>query len=72
MNFDLSTALRFLQSVGPVVAQLPAVKQVFDTAVSTLHETDQATAQAGYADLIGDNDDGHRRLQEKLRTAEGR
>ncbi len=69
MNFNLATALRFLQGVGPVVAALPAVKHVFDVAVATLKPADQEQAKAGYADLIADNDDGHRRLQEKLERA---
>lgn len=67
--FDLATALRFLQAVGPVVAALPAVKQTFDTAVAALRGDDQEQAQEAYRDLIADNDDGHRRLQEKLAAA---
>ena len=69
MNFDLATALRFLQAVGPVVAQVPAVARTFETAIAALTGDDQEQAKEAYADLIADNDDGHRRLQEKLAEA---
>lgn len=66
---DLATVLRALQAVGPITAALPAVRHVFDVAVAMLSDPDQATAKEAYADLIADNDDGHRRLQEKLEAA---
>jgi len=69
MRFDLETALRFLQGVGPIVGALPAVKSVYDAFVNNLEPRDQAEAKEAYADLIADNDDGHRRLQDKLAAA---
>lgn len=68
-KLDLETVLRAAQALSPAVAALPAVKRLYDAGVSLLSEKDQATAQEAYADLIADNDDGHRRLQEKLAAA---
>lgn len=68
-EFNLATALRFLQAVTPAAAALPAVKAVFDVAVSTLSKPDEKEAKESYRDLIADNADGHRRLQEKLAEA---
>lgn len=70
MSLDLSTFLRAAQSIGPVLAQLPAVRTVLDAAVNLLgSKPDQDTAKEALADLIADNDDGHRRLQAKLAEA---
>ena len=69
MNFDLATALRFLQAVGPTVAAVPAVARTFEQAIAALKGDDQKQAKEAYADLIADNDDGHRRIQEKLEKA---
>jgi hypothetical protein len=69
MNFDLATLLRAAKAVGPVLAALPAVRALFDQAAAALSDDDQATAKEALADLIADNDDGHRRLQEKLDAA---
>lgn len=67
--FDLATFLRAAQAIGPVLAQVPAVGRLLEQAKEALSPTDQATAQEALADLIADNDDGHRRLQEKLAAA---
>ena len=67
--FDLATFLRAAQAIGPVLAQVPAVGRLLEQAKEALDPTDQATAQEALADLIADNDDGHRRLQEKLEIA---
>lgn len=69
---DLATFLRAAQTIGPILASVPAVKHVLDAAMALLDEPDQATAKEAYADLIADNDDGHRRLQEKLAAAAAR
>ena len=66
---DLETILRAVSAFTPAVAQLPAVKRLIDAGVSMLAEKDQAVAQAAYSDLIADNADGHRRLQDKLAEA---
>lgn len=66
---DLATVLRAAKAIGPVLVALPAVRRVFDEAVAALSTDDQAVAKEALTDLIADNDDGHRRLQEKLEAA---
>ena len=70
--FDLATFLRAAQAIGPVLAQAPAVAHLLEQGWRTLQPSDQSTAQEALADLIADNDDGHRRLQEKLDEAAAR
>lgn len=67
--FNLETFLRAAQAIGPVLAQVPAVGRLLEQAQQALAPTDQATAKEALADLIADNDDGHRRLQDKLHAA---
>jgi hypothetical protein len=67
--FDLVTFLRAAQAIGPILAQTPAVARLLEQAKEALSPTDQATAKEALADLIGDNDDGHARLQAKLAEA---
>jgi hypothetical protein len=67
--FNLENALKVLRVVGAATAKAPEFKALFDQAVTALHPADQATAKAGYADLIAENDEGHRRLQAKLAAA---
>lgn len=69
---DLQTVLRAAKAVGGITAALPAVRAVFDAAVAALSTDDQAVAKEALADLMADNDDGHRRLQEKLDAASRR
>lgn len=68
---DLATILRAMQAIGPLVAAAPAVKKLLDEGMAVLRPADQVTAKAAYADLVGDNDDGHARLQAKLDKAAG-
>ena len=70
--FNLTSILKLLPVVGPVVAALPEFKSVFDQIVGTFGEHDQATLKAAYADIMADNDEGHRRLQDKLLAASRR
>lgn len=67
--FDLSTFLRALPVIGPVISAAPEVKALFDGVVTMLHPKDQATAKAALADIMADNDEGHARLQAKLAAA---
>lgn len=69
MAFNLSSILNLLPAVGPVVAALPQFKEVYDQIVGTFKEKDQAVLREAYADLMAENDEGHRRLQEKLAEA---
>jgi len=67
--FDLSSILRLLPVVGPVIAAAPEFKAIYDQITDTFDETDQGTLKEAYADLIADNDEGHARLQAKLAAA---
>lgn len=67
--FDFKSILGLLPAVGPVIAALPQFKAVFDQIVGTFNNDDQASLKDAYADLIADNDEGHRRLQDKLAAA---
>lgn len=67
--FDLSSILKLLLAVGPVVAALPEFKAVYDQIVGTFGDKDEAALKEAYADLIADNDEGHARLQAKLAKA---
>ena len=64
---NLANVLRAMLEVG---ANLPAFKSLFDQAVGTFSEADQASLQAAYRDVMAENDAGHRRLQAKLAAAE--
>jgi hypothetical protein len=70
--FDLSSILKLLPAVGPVVAALPEFKKVYDQIVGTFKEDDQAVLKDAYADLMAENDEGHARLQKKLDAASKR
>ncbi|MES2902843.1 MAG: hypothetical protein V4696_01535 [Pseudomonadota bacterium] len=69
---DLASILKLLPAVGPVVAALPEFKKVYDEIVGTFNERDQAALKDAYADIVADNDEGHRRLQDKLAAAANR
>ena len=67
--FDLRTLLGALPVIGPVVAAAPEFVKLFDQIVDTLNPDDQATAKEALADLMAENDEGHARLQAKLKAA---
>ena len=69
---DLTKLLGLLPIVGPAMARVTAFGDWFHQAAATLHPADQATAKAALADIQADNDEGHRRLQEKLEQASRR
>lgn len=69
MNPLLRTLLRSLPVVGPVIAATQEFKALYDAAAALLSEDDQQAAKESYADLIANNDEGHRRLQQKLQAA---
>ena len=66
---NLETILRAISAIGVVTAKLPEVSAIIIAASNMLSEEDQAVAKEALEDLIADNDEGHRRLQEKLRAA---
>lgn len=68
---NLETILRAISAIGVVTAKVPDVSAIIIAASNMLSEDDQAVAKEALADLIADNDEGHRRLQEKLRRALG-
>lgn len=67
--FDFASVLKLLPAVGPAVAALPEFKKVFDQIVSTFKSDDQEQLKEAYADLVAENDEGHKRLQDKLAAA---
>lgn len=67
--FKLTDVLGMLPVVGPIVAKLPEFKKVYDQIVGTFGEKDQQVLKNAYADLMADNDAGHKRLQDKLAAA---
>ena len=66
---DLTKLLSLLPIVGPAMARVGEFTSWFHQAAAVLHPKDQATAKAALADIQADNDEGHRRLQEKLQQA---
>jgi hypothetical protein len=66
---NLESILKAMQAIGPATAAIGAVKDLIETGISLLRSGDQETAKEALADLIADNDVGHRRLQEKLQEA---
>ena len=71
--FDLSSVLKLLPAVGPVVAALPEFKKIFDQIVATFDDPrDQNTLKSAYVVLMRENDEGHRRVQSKLDAASKR
>lgn len=64
--------LNLLKIVPAAVAAAPEFVELFNLGKATLSETDQETLQAALEDVQADNDEGHRRLQEKLAAAAAR
>jgi hypothetical protein len=67
---DLTTILKLLPVVGPVVAKTAEFVEWYHEASSALHPVDQRTAKDALADIQADNDEGHARLQHKLASAQ--
>jgi len=68
--FDLTSVLKLLPAVGPVVAALPEFRKIYEQITATFDDKpDQDTLKEAYVDLMNDNDAGHKRLQEKLKRA---
>lgn len=71
MPFAIPAVLKFLQVVGPLTARAPEFIAIFNQIKSTFKsDTDQATLQKAYEELLAENTGGHARLQEMLRKAE--
>jgi hypothetical protein len=66
---NLAAILKVLDMVGPLVAQAPEFIEMYRQAVRALSVSDQMVAKAALADAQADNDEGHKRLQEKLAAA---
>lgn len=69
MPFSLSSILSLLPVVGPIVAKAPEFIAVFNDIKATFAEDDQETLQSALEDVQADNDEGHARLQQKLKEA---
>lgn len=66
---DLTKLLALLPVVGPVIARAPEFIEVFNDFRDMLDPADQETAKQALADIQAENDEGHARLQAKLRDA---
>ena len=69
--FDIASLLKLLTVLDSAAASLPEFKKIYDQIVATFGSRDQTTLKQAYVDLMADNDDGHRRLQDKLKAIEG-
>ena len=69
---NLETILAAIRAIGPVLGALPAIRKIFEHAISLLSEDDQEVAKSALAELRDDNDALHERLQSKLADAEKR
>ena len=71
MRLPIIDILKALPVVGPTVAATVEFKERFEALVSAHGPEDQAKLREALEDVIADNDEGHRRLQEKLAAAAG-
>lgn len=70
MDINLSTILGAIKAIGGVTLGVSPVKAVIEQAIALLaNKDDQETAKASLAQEMADNDEGHKRLQEKLAEA---
>lgn len=73
MKFDLFTVLNALPAIGPIAAQAPAFRALFDQIVATFDdEADQGLLKDALEDIRADNDAGFARLDAKLAAAAAR
>lgn len=68
----LSTFLKALDAMGPILAAAPEVQEIFTIAARVLGSDDQDELKALLAELRADRIAGHARLQAKLAEAAGR
>lgn len=66
---SLADILKALQAIGPVLAAVPQVQEVFRVAARLLQGDEEVEVNAILDDLARDNDLGHLRLQAKLAQA---
>lgn len=69
MDLTVEGVIRAMTLVG---SNLPAFKALLDQVMGLFDPADQSTLRAAYEDARKDNDEGHRRLQEKLAEASRR
>lgn len=67
--FDFRTVLSSIAEAVPVLAQAPALVGLFENVIEGFDGQEQDDLKEALADARADNDEGHRRLQEKLRAA---
>lgn len=67
---NVQTVLSALPNLIPLMGQAMAVKTLVEEVVASFNSpADQATLREAIADLQAENDEGHRRFQEKLAAA---
>ena len=65
----LLNLLQLVYNTPSLITKLKEFKTFIDSVGDTLEEDDQKTLQEAYQDRILENNEGHRRLQEKLQRA---
>lgn len=68
-NPSLADLLKLLPMVGPVVAATKEFADRFEVLIASRGAGEQAELRKALEDIRADNDEGHARLQEKLRRA---
>ena len=67
--FNITTVLRLLPVVGPETAAKPEFKAIYEELTDLFGTADQATLQEAYQDLVGPDEKGRARLQQKPKSA---
>jgi len=70
--FDFAKVLGAIAQAAPVLGQAPALIALFADMIDGFDGKDQDELKEALADARADDDEGHRRLQEKLAATAGR
>lgn len=68
MKFTLTDLLKLLPMVGPTIARTREFAERFETLIAGNSEAEQAELREALEDIRADNDEGHERLQAKLKA----
>jgi hypothetical protein len=69
--FDYSKILSAIAQAAPIIGQAPALVGLFEDVIEGFGGKHQDDLKEALADARADNDEGHRRLQQKLTAAAG-
>lgn len=70
--FTFATILGAIAQAAPVIAKAPELGKLLEDVIEGFGGKHQDELKDALADARADNDEGHRRLQEKLAAAAGR